>query len=225
MLAVLYDIHGNLPALEAVTADAEAAGADGYLLGGDYASLGPWPVETVERLRELPSVAWLRGNWERWQVSPEEAPDVPFIRAAGRWVRDALGGLAAELGALPETATIDGALFCHASPISDMRTFMPEPDDDEDELLAAVAERRVVFGHSHLQFRRVTDSGVELANPGSVGLPFDGDRRAAYALIDGGAVQLRRVVYDYEAVAAAGPERMGELGDDWAERITAALPP
>ena len=225
MLAALYDIHGNLPALEAVLADAEAAGADRYILGGDYASLGPWPVETVERLRELPSVASLRGNWERWQVSPEEAPDVPFIRAAGRWVRDALGGLAAELGALPETATIDGALFCHASPISDMRTFMPEPDDDEDELLAAVAERRVVFGHSHLQFRRVTDSGVELANPGSVGLPFDGDRRAAYALIDGGAVQLRRVVYDYEAVAAAGPERMGELGDDWAERITAALPP
>ena len=78
MLAVLYDIHGNLPALEAVLTDAQARGADRYLLGGDYASLGAWPVETLERLRKLPTVARLRGNWERWQANPEDMPEIPF---------------------------------------------------------------------------------------------------------------------------------------------------
>ena len=225
MLAAIYDTHGNLPAVEAVLADAEAAGADRFLLGGDYASLGAWPVETVERLRELPAVGWLKGNWERWQVSPWEAPDHPFIKAAGEWVREALGPLAAELGALPETVTVDGTLFCHASPVSDMRTFMPQPADDETELLADVSQPRVVFGHSHLQFRRVADGGVELVNPGSVGLPFDGDQRAAYALFHPDGVELRRVTYDHERYAAEVRQRMGLLGDDMAQRIEAALPP
>ena len=61
---------------------------------------------------------------------------------------------------------------------------MPQPDDDEAELLAGVAEPRLVFGHTHLPFRRIsTTGGIELVNPGSVGLPFDGDQRAAYALV------------------------------------------
>jgi diadenosine tetraphosphatase ApaH/serine/threonine PP2A family protein phosphatase len=225
VLAAIYDTHGNLPALDAVLADAEAAGAERYLLGGDYASLGAWPVETVERLRALPAVGWLRGNWERWQASPSEAPDHPFIHAAGRWVRDALGPLVAELDALPETLIVEGTLFCHASPVSDMRTFMPEPAADEPELLVGVGEKRVVFGHSHVQFRRMTDGGVELVNPGSVGLPFDGDQRAAYALLGADGVELRRVAYDHEGYAATLRERMGDLGDDIAERIEAALPP
>jgi predicted phosphodiesterase len=225
VLAALYDIHGNLPALEAVLADSEAKGADRYLLGGDYASLGAWPVETLERLRQLPSVGWLRGNWERWQASPGDAPELPFIAAALRWVREALGPAAAELGALPETLTLDGTLFCHASPISDMRSFLPQPADDEGELLAGVEERRVVFGHTHLQFQRAAAAGVELVNPGSVGLPFDGDHRAAYALLDGERVQLRRVDYDHERSAAAARERIPGVGDDIAERIQAASPP
>jgi predicted phosphodiesterase len=225
VLAALYDIHGNLPALEAVLADAQAAGADRYLLGGDYASLGAWPVETLERLRKLPTVARLRGNWERWQASPGDMPDVPFIRAAGEWVREQLGPAAEDLGALPETTTVGGAFFCHASPVSDMRSFLPEPADDETELLGTVAEGRIVFGHTHLQFRRVAASGTELVNPGSVGLPFDGDRRAAYALIDGERVELRRAEYDYERAAAAARERIHTVGDDIARRIEAALPP
>jgi predicted phosphodiesterase len=224
VLAALYDIHGNLPALEAVLADAESAGADSYLLGGDYASLGAWPVETLERLRDLPAAGWLRGNWERWQANAGQSPDVPFIKAAERWVCRELGeAVVAELGALPEKLSLDGTLFCHASPVSDMRTFMPEPSDDEGELLEGVTERRVVFGHSHLQFQRV--SAVELFNPGSVGLPFDRDRRAAYALVDGERVELRRVEYDYERAAAGARERVAEVGADIAERIEAASPP
>jgi predicted phosphodiesterase len=225
VLAALYDIHGNLPALEAVLADAEAAGADRYLLGGDYASLGAWPVETLERLRKLPTVARLRGNWERWQASPDDMPEVAFIREARRWVCEQLGPAVGELAGLPETTTVDGTFYCHASPVSDMRSFLPEPADDEAELLKGVPEKRVVFGHTHLQFRRVSASGTELLNPGSVGLPFDGDRRAAYALIDGDNVELRRVEYDWERSAAGARERIETVGEDIAERIDAASPP
>jgi predicted phosphodiesterase len=225
VLAVLYDIHGNLPALEAVLSDAQARGADRYLLGGDYASLGAWPVETLERLRKLPTVARLRGNWERWQASPQDMPDSPFIQAAGRWVREQIGAVAGELGTLPETTTVDGTFFCHASPLSDMRSFFPQPGDDEAELLRGVSEKRLVFGHTHVQFQRVSAAGIELVNPGSVGMPFDGDRRAAYALIDGERLELRRVDYDHEEAAAVARERIAEVGEDIAERIETASPP
>ena len=77
MLAVLYDIHGNLVALGEVLRDAEAAGADSYLLGGDFASWSPWPRETIERLRELSNATWVRGNGERWlREPPVDRPEV-----------------------------------------------------------------------------------------------------------------------------------------------------
>jgi diadenosine tetraphosphatase ApaH/serine/threonine PP2A family protein phosphatase len=227
MLAVLYDIHGNLPALEAVLADAEAAGADRYFLGGDYSSLGAWPAETLGRLRELPNASWIRGNWERWLPDMSAAPDIEFVQSSGAWVRQALSaGDIAELAALPPTATIDGTLFSHGSPISDMRSFMPEPADDEDELMGGATERRFVFGHTHIQFRRQGEDGVDLVNPGSVGLSFDGDTRAAYALVaDDGELELRRVEYDNEHVAATIRERMPGFGDDLAARVETATPP
>src|SRR3954463_5346959 len=70
MLALLYDIHGNLPALEAVLADLERRDVDRYLLGGDMAPFGAWPAETVARLRELDGAVWIRGNTERWLLDP-----------------------------------------------------------------------------------------------------------------------------------------------------------
>src|SRR5437899_3178190 len=73
-VALLYDIHGNLAALEAVLADAESAGATSYLLGGDYAAFGPWPRETAELLESLPAIARIRGNVERWLREEPEAP-------------------------------------------------------------------------------------------------------------------------------------------------------
>jgi hypothetical protein len=76
MLGILYDVHGNLTALEAVLADAEDV--DEWLLGGDYCTFGPWPVETLARLRELPNATWLRGNGERWLV------DAPLNLSAER---------------------------------------------------------------------------------------------------------------------------------------------
>jgi len=82
VLACLYDVHGNLPALEAVLADAEAAGVTRYWLGGDYALFGAWPAETVERLRGLDNAMWIRGNGERWTREPDAAPDDPVVQGA-----------------------------------------------------------------------------------------------------------------------------------------------
>ena len=79
MLGVLYDIHGNLPALEAVLADADELGVDSWLLGGDYGVPSPWPLETLERLDTLPNATWIRGNGERWT---RELPDIPEVRTA-----------------------------------------------------------------------------------------------------------------------------------------------
>ena len=206
MLAILYDVHGNLPALEAVLDDAREAGADAWLLGGDYSAFGAWPVECVERLRALGGDAtWIHGNWERWQGRPEEAIDNPVVRGANEWVRAALGdALVAELAALPFTTTLHGTVFCHASPLSDVEAFTVKPDLDRDERLLAPMvvpdpfAGRVVFGHIHIQFTRAGHAAVQLVNPGSVGLPWDGDTRAAYALLDPeqDALTLRRVEYD-----------------------------
>jgi diadenosine tetraphosphatase ApaH/serine/threonine PP2A family protein phosphatase len=227
MLAVLYDIHANLPALEAVLDDAQSAGADRYLLGGDYAGLGAWPIETLERLRALDDAAWIRGNWERWLADSPDAPGLPFIRSAIAWVRKALDPeTIEELSTLPQTASIDGTLFSHASPVSDMRSFMPEPAEDEEELFGGASARRLVFGHTHIQFRRQGENGIDLVNPGSVGLPFDCDTRAAYALIDAaGEVELRRIEYDHERTAATIRERMEGFGEELAQRIDTASPP
>ena len=220
-LALLYDIHGNLPALEAVLSDAEAAGARRFVLGGDYAAFGAWPRETVERLKEL-DAEWIRGNVDRWTVDPEEAPWP--VRPALGICRELLGeDLAAKLAALPPTLAHEGVLYCHGSPRSDVDGFMPEPAEGEEELLAGVDGGRLVFGHTHLQFTRTAANGVELVNPGSVGLPLDGDHRAAYALVaDDGAIELRRVAYDHAASAAAVRERLGEAGEVPARRIEQA---
>ena len=216
MLALLYDIHGNLPALEAVLEDAAGVGATAHLLGGDYALFGAWPAETIERLAEL-DAEWIRGNGERWTAHPKEAPGTDLVQRAAQASRELLGEeRVADLAALPQAVVREGTMFCHGSPVSDVRSFLPDPAEDEPELLAAVEARRLVFGHTHLQFRRRAAAGIELINPGSVGMPFDGDPRAAYALLDDeGGVEHRRVDYDHAASAAAVRERFG----DWAETI------
>jgi len=206
--ALLYDIHGNLPALEAVLAD--AGDADAFLLGGDYAMAGAWPRETVERLKRLPNATWIRGNADRWLVDQHDAP-APIDKIAPRCAEQLGEELVAELVALPEFTTIDGTLYCHASPQSDMQSFLPDPADTDAELLMGVEAERVVFGHTHLAFGRTGPGGIELVNPGSVGMPWDGDHRAAYAVLDGDRVEHRRVEYDWQASAAAVRERVGEL--------------
>jgi putative phosphoesterase len=211
VIACLYDIHGNLPALEAVLAD--AADVDRYIFGGDYTLFGGWPAETIARLRELEPAIWIRGNCER--LVADAAQDGEPIEAC----RAALGdAVVAELAALPETAEDGDMLICHGSPLSDSRSFRPEPAGEDDELLAGASPARLMFGHTHVPFRR-TAGGVELVNPGSVGLPWDGDNRAAYALVhDDGRIEHRRAAYDVAASAA----KVRSLGD-WAEPIASEI--
>jgi diadenosine tetraphosphatase ApaH/serine/threonine PP2A family protein phosphatase len=207
VLGLLYDVHGNLPALEAVLADCPA---DGFLLGGDYTAFGAWPRETVERLGQL-DAEWIRGNVDRWLVDDSDVPEPmrPLIERS----REMLGEeLSRELAALPGSTTRDGTLYCHASPLSDMDSFYPEPHDTDVERLMGVEAQRVVFGHTHLQFIREGPGGIELVNPGSVGIPLDGDHRAAYAVVnDDDSVELRRVEYDWETAARNVRAKVGEL--------------
>lgn len=216
MLAVLYDIHGNLVALEAVLADAEAAGADAYLLGGDFASWSPWPRETIERLRGLPGTTWIRGNNERWlREPPLDRPDVMQAFAE----RDSgLGTDEGWLYSLQEQFEQDGVLYVHGSPLSDVDSFPPQAGGDDVRMLDGVRDKTIVFGHSHQQFRRPGPNGTTLINPGSVGMPLDGDVRAAYALQDG-ELELRRVEYDVERAAQAWEKIGGTFGGLVAQRV------
>lgn len=222
MLGVLYDVHGNLSALEAVLAEAEREGVDEWLLGGDYCAFGPWPVETLARLRELPNATWIRGNGERWLVDPpHDLRDdmLEFIHAA----------LASSIAQLPAAdidwliglsafADREDGFYCHGSPLSDVESFGSEPADDDLRMLAGIKERQVVFGHSHLQFRRPGPNDTHLVNPGSVGMPLDGDTRAAWALRrENGKLEFHRTAYDVTPAV----EKMREY--DWGERVAQRL--
>jgi diadenosine tetraphosphatase ApaH/serine/threonine PP2A family protein phosphatase len=207
VLALLYDVHGNLPALEAVLDDCPT---DRFLLGGDHVGFGAWPRETADRLKAL-DAEWIRGNVDRWLVDAPDAPEA--MRDVIERSRELAGPeLCRELAALPESTTHGGTLYCHASPLSDMDSFYPDPQDSDAERLMGVEAERVVFGHTHLQFMRSGPGGIELVNPGSVGIPLDGDRRAAYAIVaDDGAVELRRVEYDWETAAREVRAKIGDL--------------
>jgi predicted phosphodiesterase len=209
VLAVLYDIHGNVIALDEVLRDAEAAGADAYFLGGDFASWSPWPLETIERLRSLPNATWIRGNGERWlREPPADRPEVLEALQQG----SGLGTDEGWLYSLQAQYELVGVLYVHGSPLSDVESFPAEPSEDDERMLHGVHDRTVVFGHSHLQFTRPGPNGTTLVNPGSAGMPLDGDPSAAYALRhDNGEFEFRRVEYDTERVARAWEA----LGDDF----------
>jgi len=218
VLAVLYDIHGNLVALEGVLEDAEGAGADAYLLGGDFGSWSPWPLETIERLRALPQTTWIRGNGERWLREPPL--DRPDVRRELAELDSGLGPEEGWLYSLQAQVELDGVLYVHGSPLSDVESFSAEPGEDDERLLARVHGKTVVFGHSHLQFQRPGPNGTTLVNPGSAGMPLDGDVRAAYALRhDDGTFEFRRVEYDVERAAQAWDAMLGSFGKFAGQRL------
>jgi diadenosine tetraphosphatase ApaH/serine/threonine PP2A family protein phosphatase len=217
VLGILYDIHGNLDALNAALADADAAGVDRWLLGGDYGTPSPHPRETLARLRELPNATWIRGNGERWLLDPPG--DRPEVTETYERFRGQIPDVEVQwLYSLPPQAELDGVLYVHGSPLADDESFAAEPQDGEDRLLAGVRDRTIVFGHSHLQFRRPGPNGTDLVNPGSVGMPLDGDRRAAWATWESDFT-FRRTEYDIEPAAAAYRAMGGEFGEFAARRI------
>jgi predicted phosphodiesterase len=217
VLGLLYDIHGNLPALERVLEDAQSAGVDRWLLGGDYGVPSPWPLETLERLEALPNAVWIRGNGERWtREPPTDRPEVAEVYE--EHLSDVPDDVIERLYRLPAQAELDGILYVHGSPISDVESFPPEPGDDDERLLGGVRDRVVVFGHSHQQFARPGPNGTSLVNPGSAGMPLDGDPRAAWATWDGNFT-FRRVDYDTQKAADAFRAMGGEFGEFAAARI------
>jgi diadenosine tetraphosphatase ApaH/serine/threonine PP2A family protein phosphatase len=217
LLGILYDIHGNTGALDAVLTDAGELGVDRWLLGGDYGTPSPAPFETLEMLKALPNAVWIRGNGERWlREPPLDRPEVmeTYDVFAGDLPEDVVDWLYG----LPPQAELDGNLYVHGSPVSDVESFAPEPQDGEEALLGGVRGRTIVFGHSHQQFRRPGPDGTDLVNPGSVGMPLDGDVRAAWATWNGG-FEFRRAEYDVERAAAAYRSLGGEFGEFAANRI------
>jgi|SRR5947209_8578167 len=212
--AVLYDVHGNLAALDAVLADAEAEGFDRLALGGDMALFGPEPAGCIDRLREYDArLVAIKGNTDRYLVDRVD----DFVWWADRVGEERLRWLDGLAGR--QRLAEDDALLVHATPRSDEEVLTPDADDQTvDEILAGVPERLILCGHIHIQYRR-TRGTREIVNPGSVGLPFDGDQRAAWAMLEDGALALRRTEYDVEAVVAAVEASDAPLS----ERITGRL--
>ena len=207
-VAALYDVHGNLPALEAVLADVETVGADAVVVGGDIA-IGPMPRRSLERLLDLGERAlFLRGNGDR-EIAADHAETGhdPWVERA-RWSAGQLGpGERAWLAALPGTQSVDvdglgRVLFCHGSPRSDDEILTAISSEERvAEALSGIDEAVIVCGHTHVQFdRRV--AGRRLVNAGSIGMPYEA-RPGAYWAILGPDVELRRTEYDLETAAAA----------------------
>ena len=186
-VAALYDVHGNLPALEAVLAEVAAAGVDAILCGGDVAA-GPFPRECLERLRARDTV-FLRGNADR-ALSP--------------WLTEQLPAVEQEfLAQLPHVRSLGGVLYCHGSPRRDDEILTRlTPPDRLGAVLADVEAELVVCGHTHVQFDRSVGS-VRLVNAGSVGIPYEGRRGAFWAIVDGKEVEHRHTPYALEAALVA----------------------
>ena len=208
-VAAIYDVHGNLPALEAVLDDVRSAAVDHVVVGGDVFP-GPMPREALARLRDLDiPVQFIRGNGDRVVLAqmggtePSEVPE-PF-REVVRWVAQQLDPEDERLVASwPATLRVEipglgEVLFCHATPRSDTEIFTRlTPEDRLLPLFQGLGVSLVVCGHTHMQFDR-TIGRVRVVNAGSVGMPFG--EPGAYWLLLGPDVQLRRTYYDLTKAA------------------------
>ena len=186
-VAALYDVHGNLPALEAVLAEVAAAGVEKIVCGGDVVA-GPFPRECLERL-EAHGAVFVRGNADR-ELSPWLTEQLPL---------DAQTFLAA----LPHLRSLDGVLYCHGSPRRDDEILTRvTPPERLAAVLEGVEERLVVCGHTHIQFD-VRSGSIRVVNAGSVGMPYEGRRGAFWALLDGMEVEQQHTPYAVEAAVTS----------------------
>jgi putative phosphoesterase len=180
-VAALYDVHGLPHALTAVLDEVEQEGVDAIVFGGDV-FLGPFPAETLDVVRSV-DAQYVRGNCERepgeWVLSQLEAEAVEWARS---W---------------PTTVELDGVLYCHATPRSDEPILTDaSPEERFTEALAGVDARLVVAGHTHMQFRRGS-----FVNAGSIGMPYEGDVAAFWALVSEDA-EFKRTPFDVERAIA-----------------------
>lgn len=204
-VAALYDVHGNLPALEAVLADVERERPDVLVFGGDVFS-GPFPREVFQLVVSLGERArLLLGNADRWFLDVYDEKDSPDPE--DEWLIEQLPadhrGLFASL---PRTLVLDvdglgRVLFCHGSPRSEDEIITVLTTAERLlPMLVEVSERTVVCGHTHVQFDRKVDR-FRVVNAGSVGMPYEDEPGARWALL-GPQIELRRTRYDLEEAAA-----------------------
>jgi predicted phosphodiesterase len=211
-VAVLSDIHGNRTAFEAVLADLHSVAPDWVLHGGDLADSGSSPTEIVDSIREF---GWpgVMGNTDEMIIRPEslEAFAAQSKAPATLWdaVREIAAATRAALGeerlawmrSLPLIHHAPGLALLHASPLSCWLAPAADASDAElESTWAPLSEPVVAYGHTHLPgVRRLTCETPRLViNTGSVGMPYDGDSRASYLLLEGDRAEIRRVEYDIE---------------------------
>jgi putative phosphoesterase len=203
-VATLYDVHGNLRALEAVLA--EIPGDATIVVGGDVVAGGEQPSETLERLRALGDrVVWIRGNADR-ELKREEGSSVP-----AEFIEPTIAALTEEqiefLHSQPASAQIDNVLYVHASPRNDMDIFTElTPEERIAFLFSDVDADVVVCGHTHMQFDRVV-AGKRVVNSGSVGMPYE-EEPGAYWLLD---LERRHTPYDGATLHASRDEALTEF--------------
>jgi predicted phosphodiesterase len=212
-IAALYDIHGNISALEAVLHEISADQVDAVVIGGDVV-WGPHPRAAIECLAEIDlPVTFIRGNADR-EVSEGivsndtgESSDPDVFLQITDWCRQQLSARqrnwigSQSLTATLVTESLGETLFCHASPRSDEEIITTAtPEKRFLQALSSVPEITVVCGHTHMQFDR-TVQGRRLVNAGSVGMPYEGKQGAYWAML-GPDVEFRRSAYDVEEAAA-----------------------
>ena len=207
----MFDIHGNLPALDAVLVEVERAGVDVIVVGGDVAS-GPMPAETLDRLVELGDQAhFVRGNadreladaYESWAAGALTLSDgATPPQSMGAWAAQRLTEAHRELLATfrlsvsLDLAGVGEVLFCHATPRSDDEIITAATTDDGlAEALAGCSADLIVAGHTHVQLDRLVGR-QRFLNAGSVGMPYQDEPGAYWILLDA-EVSLQRTVYDY----------------------------
>ena len=203
-VAALYDVHGNLAALEAVLAEVPEDAT--ILVGGDVVAGGEQPAETLERLRALGDrVVWIRGNADRELdpsepgLAPEGALDATRRALAPEQIDFLLGN--------PPTAQIGDVLYCHASPRNDVDIFTERtPEERISFLFANVDAPTVVCGHTHTQYERTVE-GVRVVNAGSVGMPYE-EVPGAYWLLD---LVHRRTTYEGAELKASREDAVAEF--------------
>jgi putative phosphoesterase len=225
-IATLYDIHGNLLALQATLAEIEPVHPDLLLVGGDIVS-GPMPRAVLERLLEFGErVRFIRGNADREVVMAFDGlpldPGLPEeVREVTMWTARQLTRRHRDfLAQLPEQAIIDvdglgDVLFCHGSPRSDEEIVTAiTPEARLRDILAGVKQNVVVCGHTHVQFDLHADN-VQIVNSGSIGMPYG--EPGAYWLLLGPGIEFQHTLYDLEAAAAAIRVSGYPLADDFAD--------
>ena len=216
-VAALYDVHGILPALEAVLADPRCRAAGVIVCGGDLVA-GPLPAESLELLEADGRVRFLQGNGDRETVAPPA--DGPLAEV-GEWAAARLGAERIDrIARWPATVELEvsglgNVLFCHATPSSDTDILTAvTPDEDVATALTGVPADVVVCGHTHVQYdRRV--GNTRLVNAGSVGMPYEGSPDARWAILDDGAISLVSTPYDAGAALVALTAAGFPMLDDW----------